>query len=285
MITCIYCGGLGNQLFQIFATISYAIKSKNKFYFVDLEYSPSSTTRYTFWNSLLYKLNPFLVKEIIQSSKIINQPKFTIDEIEISELNNNDICLKGDFQSELFFKEHYSTIYKMLDINKQKNIVLDLFNNNNNNNINNINFKNTISLHFRLGDYKALQYCHPIMSYEYYNKSITFIQNKDINMCNVLFFCEEEDVDIIMITINKLKDDFPNLNFIRATNDLKDWEQLLLMSCCEHNIIANSTFSWWGAYFNSSYNKIICYPSIWFGRGIQDDTKDLCPIEWNKINI
>ena len=277
MMTCNLCGGLGNQLFQIFTTISYAIKSKNKFYFLDSETSPSITKRYTFWNSLLYKLKPFLVEAVVQDSKIVKQPDFTFNEIEISELmDNNNICLEGYFQSYKYFQSHYDTIYKMLDIDKQKKTILQLS-----------NLENTISLHFRLGDYKALQWCHPIMTYEYYKKSIYCIQDKDTTVRNVFFFCEEEDIETVMVTINLLINDFPGLFFTRASNYLTDWEQMLLMSCCSHNIIANSSFSWWGAYFNSNPNKIVCYPATWFGPTIPEGTKtqDMCPMEWNKVEV
>jgi hypothetical protein len=62
---------------------------------------------------------------------------------------------------------------------------------------------------------------------------------------------------------------------------IPDYEQLLLMSLTSHNIIANSTFSWWGAYFNNNINKIVCYPSLW--NGSNNNVKDLFPDSWNKI--
>ena len=278
MITCNLCGGLGNQLFQIFTTISYAIKSKHKFYFLDSEISPSITKRYTFWNSLLYKLKPFLVEGMVENSKIVKQADFTFNEIQISEFTDNNICLNGYFQSYKYFQSHYETICKMLDIDKQKTKILQLSNLDN----------DTISLHFRLGDYKALQGCYPIMTYEYYKKAISYIQDKDAAVVrSVFFFCEEEDIDTVMVTINLLINDFPNLFFIRASNALTDWEQMLLMSGCKHNVIANSSFSWWGAYFNSNPNKIVCYPATWFGPTIPESTKtyDLCPTEWNKVEV
>jgi hypothetical protein len=66
MISVNLMGGFGNQLFQIFATISYAIKSRNRFVFLDLEKlgGGSTTLRYTFWNNFLSNFKPFLIKEL-----------------------------------------------------------------------------------------------------------------------------------------------------------------------------------------------------------------------------
>lgn len=141
----------------------------------------------------------------------------------------------------------------------------------------------TISLHFRLGDYKKIQQFHPIMTSEYYKKAINYFKIRGQLKSNILYFCEEEDLEDVNETINKLKIEFPALNFIRASNDLSDWEQMILMSCCRDNIIANSSFSWWGAHFNMNPYKIVCYPAVWFGEAAGHNTKDLFPIEWNKI--
>ena len=107
-------------------------------------------------------------------------------------------------------------------------------------------------MHFRLGDYKKLSEYHPIMSTEYYKKSLEYIIEKLDYTPNVLYFCEDHDIEDVNKTIQLLKNDFPTVEFERASNQLDDWKQMLLMSCCNHNIIANSSFSWWAAYLNAN---------------------------------
>jgi hypothetical protein len=109
----------------------------------------------------------------------------------------------------------------------------------------------------------------------------------------VLYFCEDVDIKDATENITYLRQEFPEFVFIRddefisgsGENKLADWEQLLLMSCCHHNIIANSSFSWWGAYFNEWPDKIVCYPSVWFGSAIGHNTDDLCPPSWQRIDL
>jgi hypothetical protein len=180
----------------------------------------------------------------------------------------------GYFQSEKYFKKYYLQIYTLLGIDSMKNTLLKKIN---------IDLTNTISMHFRLGDYKYLQQCHPIAPYEYYERALFHIQTIHPIQFTIIYFCENEDIDSVVATIGKLNHSFPQFTFIRGDNQLSDWEQMLYMSLCHHNIIANSSFSWWGAYFNSNPTKMVCYPSVWFGSQINNNTKDLCPVEWIKI--
>ncbi len=67
-----------------------------------------------------------------------------------------------------------------------------------------------------------------------------------------------------MIYLKKIEK-FKDFIFIKAPSELDDWEQMILMSLCQHHIIANSTFSWWGAYLRESVDGMVYYPSKWFG--------------------
>ena len=285
MITCNLMGGLGNQLFQIFTTLSYAIKTGNVFIFSDdTILGVGDNIRSTYWETFLLKLKPF-TRNMFPKFKVIKEKDFTYNDIELSEIKNQDVLLYGYFQSYKYFQNEFNTICKLINLAEMKN---NLFQNKSECMYTSGFLYNTISMHFRLGDYKKLQDYHPLMTYEYYEKALDYIivkltQSKKI--INVLYFCEEEDIVDVLEMIDRMKEKFPTINFLRCSNDLEDWEQMLLMSVCKNNIIANSSFSWWGAYFNLSQDKIVCYPSKWFGPSLDHDTKDMCPDEWVKIEI
>jgi hypothetical protein len=288
-------GGLGNQLFQIFATICYAIKSNNEFKFLNVKIlgGNGSTLRYTFWDTFLENLKPFLTNSFPELA-LVRQEGFEFKELPISLLKNRNVCIYGYFQSHKFFEQQFSLIYDLLDIDARKKNVLKKIND---------SFKesltNSISIHFRLGDYKKEKVSekHPIMPPNYYIKSLKYILEIEIEIektndsKKVIYFCEEEDIKAVELTIQQCKNIFPQLIFIRAPNVLEDWEQLLLMSECKHHIIANSSFSWWGAYIGfanenkENNNKIVCYPSLWFASSAKENTKDLCPCKWTKIEV
>ena len=302
MITCQLMGGLGNQLFQIFTTISYAVKSKKPFIFQNSEELKfdNATVRYTYWKTFLKKLKPFITNIFPENITLLKETGFQylpldlpLEKVEPNLLPllplkkvETNICLFGYFQSYKYFEEYYDTICDLINLDFQKNEVIiksgyteDYLN-------------KTISMHFRLGDYKKLPNHHPVLTDKYYKKCLRFFDNiKLLNLPlkkveqNVLYFCEDDDLEDVTITINTLQKKFPTYTFIRASNLLQDWEQMLLMSCCAHNIIANSSFSWWGAYFNLNPEKIVCYPDVWFGPACNHNTSDLFPPSWYKIHF
>ena len=281
MITCNLMGGLGNQIFQIFATIAYSIKSKNKFQFLAQETlgGGSCTLRYTFWNTFFSSLKPFLITSL-PPVNVIRENGFTFQELPVNSMINTNVLIHGYFQSEKYFKEQYEMICRLIGLEKSKQTVLDVLN------LRKEDLNNTISMHFRLGDYKKLADFHPIATPQYYENALNHFKRKfPDNTFKILYFCEDEDANEVQLTINNLENKFPDYKFERANNTLPDWQQMLYMSLCSHNIIANSSFSWWGAYFNTKLDKVICYPSVWFGQTANIDTKDLCPHDWVKINV
>jgi len=81
--------------------------------------------------------------------------------------------------------------------------------------------------------------------------------------------------------INKKK--YPSCKF-EYSKGKTEVDDLRLMSCCEHNIIANSTFSWWGAWMNQNKNKIVVAPKVWFGaENFHLKTNDIVPETWIRM--
>jgi hypothetical protein len=282
MITCHLQGGLGNQLFQIFTTIAYAIQQSQPFFFLN-NYQLGNeqngvTIRYTYWETFLDRLKIFLKNEN-QIGKMLTVGETGFHYEKLPEQPVKDIMLYGYFQSHLYFDEFKNTIFKLIKIEAKKNIIKQTVNN---------DFKNTVSIHFRLGDYKRYPDVHPILHVSYYSNSLQYLLYETTTLTsitNVLYFCEDGDLNEVTEMINELKRVYPELVFERAEPLLFDWEQLLLMSLCKYNVIANSTFSWWGAYFNENIGKKICYPSVWFGPKAGHNTTDLFPKDWIKIAI
>ena len=271
MISAYLMGGLGNQLFQIFATMAYALEHNISFTFFSF-----TTDRFNrYWNTFLLGLKKNTV-QVDNRLSIYKEKGFHFK--MIPKNIKQSFKLYGYFQSEKYFKNEFHNITHIIQLEKhQKNIIQKYKN----------YFKTTIiSLHFRIGDYAQIQDCHPLMPLTYYKKSLQKIMNEIGHQFHVLYFCQQKDNDIVKKKIKVLKQSYPEITFIKASDDIVDWEQMLLMSCCKHRIIANSTFSWWGAYFNNSTEKIVCYPDTWFGPKLSfHNTNDLCPDEWNKIPI
>lgn len=286
MLTCNLQGGLGNQLFQIYTTIAQADRINSRlFFFNTVELKSSVTDRHTYWNTFLSRLKIFLVdpSSINQNNiSIIREKGFAYNVLPIRDTTPKKIqMLSGYFQSYKYFDEYYHTINRMLRIDDHKVRLTNKY-------LKLINEDNPISIHFRRGDYKNLSNFYVLLNSDYYKAGLRHVleTNTSDNLLNkVLYFCEDHDVEDVDNMIQNIKSEFPTIRFERADPLLEDWEQLILMSLCRHNIIANSTFSWWGAYLNTSRDKIVVYPSIWFGPSLQrsHDLKDLFLKDWTKI--
>lgn len=313
--SCNLMGGLGNQLFQIFTTIAFATDNTLPFYFSSEYNLTVGTKRHTYWNTFLKGLKDFTrippikkdnltsltttmqeafaqkginAKNINDSSiLVIREKEFAFNQLLILH-KNKDIRLHGYFQSALYFDHLKDTIFNLVNLCVLKKDLIErnpmykyLYNELNN------EPNQTISLHFRLGDYRFLKDSHPILTKEYYLDALLYVTKSLSNNLNtnlrILYFCEEADLPEVLETIDFLKEHFINIQFEKADSCLDDWEQMLLMSMCQHNIIANSTFSWWAAYFNTNATKIVCYPKTWFGPRANHDTKDLYLEHWTNI--
>ena len=155
----------------------------------------------------------------------------------------------------------------------------------------------SISLHIRRGDFvqdsKTHQF-HGACSLDYYNRCIEYVSEKTNNPH---FFVFSDDPHWAK---ENLRQDI-STTIVENNSGFKAYEDLQLMSQCKHNIIANSSFSWWGAWLNANPDKIVCAPKQWFRNKLMDtkyfipegfipwykdtfvDTKDLVPEDWMKI--
>jgi hypothetical protein len=252
---------------------------KHKKQFVIPKSMQSWDKRTSYWETIFCKLAPFLVpNHVTENFAVLKEPHF-----HYSEMPNvtQNICLDGYFQSWKYFQNSYDEICDQLGLYELRKSIRDKY-------VDRVDWSSTISLHFRMGDYKNMPNHHPLVSDDYYINSLHHIIKNKRDKWTVLYCCEESDNEIVLLRIrsikNKLNDD--DLIFVKIDASLNDYEQMLLMSCCEHNIIANSSFSWWSAYINDNLNKVVCYPSVWFGVAYTSfNTVDLHPPSWNKISV
>ncbi len=289
MITCYLMGGLGNQLFQIFATLGLGFKYKCEVVFPYTLELTTGAKRPTYWDTIFATIkkmttysddkrrNEMLNNYLFTSLTRINESKYMYDStlIENFKQSRNNACLYGYFQTEKYFKDHYSDIISVLGIADQQNTICNTLMPTRSVSI------PLVSMHFRFGDYMRLQHKYKIMGEGYYREALTHIVKIHPTVA-VLCFYEHGDTILVSNIVKNLKALFPTIEFTMIDTNIIDWQQLLMMSCCDHNIIANSTFSWWGAYLNLNKSKIVCSPNQWF---TDDSVADLLPEKWVKIPV
>ena len=283
-------GGIGNQLFQLFALFAFAIEQKIP---PQIVFSHNLNERQTYWETFLYGFKPFTTYrspppkydiDKIMSLPVWQEPSFLFTPIPTTNIPAQ-FRISGYFPCYRYFNkpETKSRIYEYLHLTEQQNDMKPTY----------YAYVDdddiSISMHFRLGDYKYKQEFHPVLPYEYYERALQTIL-KDFSSedkIKILYFCEKEDNAYVNNIIARLKTNIQhNCVFSKVDDTIVDWKQLLLMSLCDNHIIANSSFSWFGAYFSGNMTGIkkICYPSLWFGPALPNhNTIDLFPAEWIKI--
>lgn len=294
MISVYLQGGLGNQLFQIFTGLSYAMDYKMQYRFTKYnqnskdprsppsDLAPNGHPRPTYWTNLLCNLEPYTIEnETLHKNhvtEVYSESGFKYRKLPKKE----NFMIVGYWQSYKYFENNLTQI---LDL-----IGFDAFRNDISTKYSDILQHHTISMQFRIGDAKRSECynlgAHPIIPIEFpdfYIDSLNhIIESSNTKAHTVLIFCEEEDVLFVNSQIENMRELFPTCRFIRQAS--VDWEEMILMSLCDHNIINNSTFGWWGAYLNYNKDKIVCYPEAWFGGLLKHlDTSMLCPETWVKI--
>lgn len=260
MTSCKFRGGLGNQMFQIAATCALALRNNDLYIFNFNKWEEWKDYAQGFnssrYKNTIYKKLPYT--DEYNENNLYMESSYTYDPIPYSP----NITISGRFQSEKYFKDYSDDIKNLFDLSYNLDIINCI--------LNDIPRPIT-SIHVRRGDYFENKQCLNELDIEYYTHAMTLTKNEsflifsdDINWCKQHF-------------------DQKNIFFFEENDELIN---LIAMSLCDHNIIANSTFSWWGAYLNKNKHKTIIAPKIWVSPRLSNFSvlsKDVVPDDWIKI--
>lgn len=261
-------GRLGNQLFQFSSTFGIAKKlgyevafPKENVEHGSVEHFKDGVTRTVVFDlPKAFEIPEHLLKENIKLDKQRKERFFHFDENLFAIEDNVDI--EGYMQTDRYFSHCETELRSILTFKKEiRQTAEKLFPK---------VMGKTISIHVRLGDYVNLQAFHPVCEPDYYLKAAETFQNE-----HPYFIIFSDDTD----HCKKIYEESENVLYI----DNKDpYVDLCLMSMCDHNIIANSSFSWWAAWLNTNQDKTVIAPKKWFGPAYEgiNDTKDLIPKNW-----
>ena len=274
-------GGLGNQMYQYALARNLSLLNNNAQIKLDISYFDNY-----YWPFELDKLNikasiankqdifdfdngslsrkaghliekiPWIrVKDFIRKpfSKVYTEPKVSFN----SEVLNirHDVYLKGYWSSYKYFDDIREVLLEDFsfkeEMNEENLRMCDLI----------LSSESSVSLHVRRGDYVSLPNAKKFFRSPYddgfYDKAISEIE---LRVNNPEFFLFSDDPEWVKDNI-KIKHKCTLVNINKKNNNYWDMK---LMSLCKHNIIANSSFSWWAAYLNRNKDKIVCAPKVWF---------------------
>lgn len=236
-------GRLGNMLFGIASTIGIARFNNQEYYFDSWQYADS-----------FEKKLPNIQNDL--PTQKINEKKFSFDQYYFPSGDNYDLV--GYFQSYKYFEnvsfeilDYFTFTNKVKNSTHEKNPFVPF---------------NNVAIHVRRGDYLNLSDYHTVLPMSYYNEAMSYFDNK-----RFIIFSDD---------MQWCRENFKGDKFLFANGN--EVEDLYLMSMCESHIIANSSFSWWGAYLAGS--KDVFAPKNWFGVKLSHhDTKDLYLPHWKVI--
>ena len=288
-------GGLGNQMFQYACGKSLAQKNETELYLytklLNKKKIIGGNTARTFELDI-FNINEFDISYIKKSTiffkRIINAMsyKFGLDRVQSSKyfverqfsfnknisIIVNECFISGYWQSPLYFSQIESIIKEDFQFPTLKN----------SNNIDlakKIKESNAVSIHIRRGDLlnSKAHVTHGTCSINYYNKAISYVSKK---ITNPVFFVFSDDIAWVKLNLKFEAKRY----YVSGNNNKNSYVDMQLMSRCKHNIIANSSFSWWGAWLNSNPGKIVISPRQWFKNKIMNEqTNDLIPAKWIRL--
>lgn len=204
--------------------------------------------------------------------KVITEPRFSFNPNILNKTPNNAYLI-GYWQSEKYFSEISEIIKSDFRIASAVSSAYLYWEDR-------INSQLSASVHIRRGDYLADKnylgkfYKCPV---EYFKRSMDLLRDQ---FSNIHFYIFSDDIEWAKNAFN----DNPSFLFVENKGYLKDHEEIMLMSLCNHHVISNSTYSWWGAWLGSYSSKLVLTPCKWFSdRILHSQSSDLIPSNWLKI--
>lgn len=290
MIVAQITSGLGNQLFQYALARHLSVINNTTLYFdtrfYESDYAHESQRSFKLHNFNIEYYTPRMpLLYALKSTRLLPGRTLKPFFIHLKEnhyhfdpeiLNTRGLVItqSGYWHSEKYFEPIADIVRKELTFTNKHCIEFDLYRSAI------LNTESSVSIHIRRGDYVN----HPEFSKTfgftglvYYQRAMSFIKMK---VSNPKFFLFTDDKEWVKANFDTGEDHF---HYVEVTGPDADLDDLHLMSLCKHNIIANSSYSWWGAWLNSNKNKIVAAPANWFKNQPTWDTKDLLPESWTRI--
>ena len=290
-------GGLGNQMFQYAAAKALAKHTKSKL-LIDvhmLQQTASTNNSITFRALELglfkniqectatenitvsflspSKKNKLLKKLGLPFKKVYEETAFTYEDSFF--LQRSPVLLKGYFQSEKYFAPISKTLRQSFTFPALQPDDTNL------RELQHIQSSCAISVHIRRGDYVndiAINAVHGCCDIAYYTKAFAYMQQQ---LGTVAFVFFSDDPAWVNETFLR---QLPDSILIKNNDGADSWKDMYLMSKCRHHIIANSSFSWWGAWLNDNLDKKVIAPKIWFADEKRNKaTTDLIPANWIRL--
>ena len=189
---------------------------------------------------------------------------------DVLTLYEKSAYIDGYWQSEEYFHDIEDKVrrtFQFSPFTEQENLQLEQI----------IKEKQSVSLHVRRGDYIGVSRFVSLGKTDYYQKAIEYVK---ATVENPLFVVLSDDISWCSENL-----DLPAESvFVTWNIEDKSYRDMQIMSICKHNIIANSSFSWWGAWLNSNPEKLVIAPSHFFNGKVEDDSH-IIPKGWKTIEI